>query len=258
MNLFLQARLTPLIVAHRGSSAHAPENTRAAFELAAEQHADAIELDVDLTRDGHVIVMHDATIDRTTTGHGRVNDLTLEELRRVDAGAWKGPQFASERVPLLSEVFEAVGQRLLIDIEIKSTSRRSNGIEQRVMELIGRYDLPDRVIISSFNPFVLIRVKRLELHLACGLIYSPDEPIYLRRAWVAPLIPGLSARYPHHSQVTASFVKKCHACGQRVGVWTVNDAATARAMTFAGVDGIIGDDPILLREALDPLTELTL
>ena len=90
MNLFLQPRSHPLVIAHRGSSAYAPENTLAAFQLAAEQGADAIELDVDLTRDGQVVVMHDATIDRTTDGHGRVGDLTLEEIRRADAGAWSG------------------------------------------------------------------------------------------------------------------------------------------------------------------------
>src|SRR5512143_1091036 len=119
MNLFLQPRSQPLVIAHRGSAAYAPENTLAAFQLAAEQGADAIELDVDLTRDGHMVIMHDATIDRTTDGHGRVGDLTLEELRRVDAGAWKDAAFQGERVPLLEEVFEAVGQRLLINVEIK-------------------------------------------------------------------------------------------------------------------------------------------
>src|SRR5512136_2618397 len=99
MNLFLQPRSQPLVIAHRGSSATGPENTLAAFQLAAEQEADAIELDVDLTRDGQVIVMHDATIDRTTDGHGHVTDLTLDEIRRVDAGAWKSAEFKGERVP---------------------------------------------------------------------------------------------------------------------------------------------------------------
>ncbi len=253
MNLFLQARPAPLVIAHRGSSAQAPENTLAAFRLAADQHADAIELDVDLTRDGQAIVMHDATIDRTTDGHGRVNDLTREELRRVDAGSWKGAAFAGERVPLLAEVFEAAGPRLLINIEIKSTALRSNGIEAKVAELIRRYDLLERVIISSFNPLALIRVKRLEPRLACGLLYSPDEPIYLRHAWLAPLIPGLEARHPQHSQVTAAYVEKYHARHQRINVWTVNDPTAVRTMTFARVDGIIGDDPVVIRETLENL-----
>jgi glycerophosphoryl diester phosphodiesterase len=251
MNLFLQPRSTPLIIAHRGSSAHAPENTLAAFRLAAEQHADAIELDVDLTRDGHVVVMHDATIDRTTNGQGCVTDLTLEEIRRVDAGSWKGAQFAGECVPLLSEVFEAVGQQLLINIEIKGMTLRSTGLEARVIDVIKRYDFFERIIISSFNPLALLRVKRLEPRVACGLLFAPGEPMYLRRAWLAPLIPSLNARHPHHSQVTPAFVEKYHARGQYLYVWTINDVVTARAMTFARVDGIIGDNPVLIRKALE-------
>ncbi len=251
MNLFLQPRSQPLVIAHRGSAAHAPENTLAAFRLAVEQNADAIELDVDLTRDGFVVVMHDAAIDRTTDGQGRVADLTLAEIRRADAGAWKGAVFTGERVPLLEEVFEAVGQRVLINVEIKGMSPRGTGLEARVAALIEKHGLIDRVIISSFNPFALRRVKRAHPRLACGLIYAPDLPIFLRDAWLAPLIPGLNARHPHHSQVNRAVVGQFHARGLAVNVWTVNQAGVARAMVEAGVDGLIGDDPILIRETLE-------
>ena len=253
MNLFLQPRSRPLVIAHRGSSAHAPENTLAAFQLAAEQGADAIELDVDLTRDGQAIIMHDATIDRTTDGSGAVNALTLEEIRRVDAGAWKDAAFKGERVPLLDEVFAMVGQRVLINVEVKSTSLRSNGVEASVAALVQQHNLFERVIVSSFNPFALRRIKQIEPRLACGLLYAPDLPIYLRRAWLAPLVPHLDARHPHHSQVSQALVAKWHARGQRVNVWTVNDAATLRAMAQVGVDGIIGDDPLLMRRLLEPI-----
>ncbi len=252
MNLFLQPRSQPLIIAHRGSSATAPENTLAAFQLAAEQEADAIELDVDLTRDGHVIVMHDATIDRTTDGHGRVADLTLDEVRRADAGAWKDAAFKGEHVPLLEEVFEAVGQRLLINVEIKDMSLLGTGVEAQVAALIEKYDLLDRVILSSFNPLALRRAKYVNPRLACGLLVAPDLPIFLRAAWLAPLVPGLNARHPHHAQVNKTVVDHFHAQGLVVNVWTVNQAGTARAMVQAGVDGLIGDDPILIREAVEP------
>ena len=252
MNLFLQPRSQPLVIAHRGASAYAPENTLAAFKLAAEQEADAIELDVDLTHDGHVVVMHDATIDRTTDGHGRLSDLTLEEIRRVDAGAWKSAEFKGERVPLLEEVLEAVGQRLLINIELKGMSLRGTGLEAKVAALIAQHDLIDRVIISSFNPFALRRVKRVNPYLACGLIHSPDLPIFLRNAWLAPLIPGLNARHPHHSQVSKAIVDRFHAQGLVVSAWTINQAGIARSMIQAGVDGMFGDDPVLLRETLEP------
>jgi glycerophosphoryl diester phosphodiesterase len=252
MNLFLQPRSHPLVVAHRGSSAYAPENTLAAFNLAAEQGADAVELDVDLTRDGQVIVLHDATIDRTTNGQGRVADLTLEEIRRVDAGAWKDAAFKDERVPLLQEVLEAVGQRLLINIEIKGKSLRNHGVEAQVAALIEQHGLIDRVIISSFNPFALRRIKQIEPRLACGLLYAPDLPIFLRHAWLASLIPNLNARHPHHSQVTRAKVDQFHAQGLAVNVWTVNQAGLALEMEQAGVDGIIGDDPVLILQALKP------
>ncbi len=254
MSLFLQPRSQPLLIAHRGSSAYAPENTLAAFQLAAEQEADAVELDVDLTRDGHVVVMHDATIDRTTDGHGRVTDLTLVEIREVDAGAWKAAEFDGERVPLLEEVFEAVGQRVLINVEIKGMSPRGNGIEAKVAALIDKHHLIDRVIISSFNPFVLWRAKHINPRLACGLITAPDLPIFLRDAWLAALIPGLNARHPHHSQVNPAAVDRFHARGLAVNVWTVNQAGIALAMAQAGVDGLMGDDPILIREVLEPLS----
>jgi len=249
MNLFLQPRTQPLIIAHRGSSAYAPENTLAAFQLAAEQGADAIELDVDLTRDGYAIVMHDATIDRTTDGTGAVHDLTLEEIQRVDAGVWKAAAFKGERVPLLAAVFAVAGQRVLINVEVKSMALRSNGVEAKVAALVQQYDLCDRVIISSFNPLALRRIKQIEPRLACGLLYAPDLPIVLRQAWLAPLTPHLDARHPHHSQVNAALVEQWHARGQRVNVWTVNEAATVHAMVQTGVDGIIGDDPVLLRNA---------
>src|SRR5512134_2899743 len=98
-NLFLQNRSTPLIIAHRGSSTHAPENTLAAFVLAADQGADAIELDVTLTRDGQVVVIHDDTLERTTNGHGRIDQLLYAQVAQVDAGAKFDPKFAGERVP---------------------------------------------------------------------------------------------------------------------------------------------------------------
>jgi glycerophosphoryl diester phosphodiesterase len=252
MNLFLQPRSQPLVIAHRGSSAFAPENTLAAFRLAAEQEADAIELDVDLTRDGHVIVLHDATIDRTTDGHGRVVDLTLDEIRRVDAGAWKSAEFKGQRVPLLEEVFEAVGRWLLINVEIKDMSLRGHGLEEKVAALIAKHDLIERVIISSFNPLALRRIKRVDARLACGLLVAPDLPIFLREAWLAPLIPHLDARHPHHAQVDKAAIDRWHVQGLFVNVWTANQAGTVRAMIKAGVDGIIGDDPVLIRETLEP------
>ncbi len=255
MNRFLQPRTQPLIIAHRGSSTHAPENTLAAFALAADQGADAIELDVTLTRDGQVVVIHDDTLDRTTNGHGRVDQLPYAEVAQVDAGAKFNPKFAGERMPLLSQVFETVGQRVLINVEIKSTTVRSTGLEARVIDLIRRHGLIERVLVSSFNPLALITIKRAEPRLACGLLYSPDEPIYLSRAWLAPLIPNLNARHPRANTVTADVVKQIHARGQKINVWTVLEPAEVKTLTAIGVDGLIGNDPVMMSDVLKKLPE---
>ena len=156
----------------------------------------------DLTRDGHVVVMHDATIDRTTDGQGRVDRSDAGGDRQVDAGAWKSAEFKGEHVPLLEEVFEAVGQRVLINVEIKSTTLRGNGLEAKVSALIreARSDRSsDHLVVQSARPAT---VKQIDARLACGLLYSPDQPIYLRDAWLAPLIPHLNARHPHRSPST--------------------------------------------------------
>ncbi len=250
MNLFLQSRVQPLIIAHRGSSAHAPENTLAAFTLAADQGADAIELDVTLTRDGQVVVIHDDTLDRTTNGTGRVDRLLYAEVAQYDAGVKFNGKFTGECVPLLSQVFDAVGQRVLINVEIKSTTVRSTGLESKVIDLIRRHGLIERTIVSSFNPLTLITIKRAEPRLACGLLYSPDEPIYLSRAWLAPLIPNLDARHPRADTVTAEVVKQVHARNQQINVWTILDPADVKTLTAASVDGLIGNDPVMMRNTL--------
>lgn len=248
MNLFLQPRSMPLAIAHRGTSAHAPENTLAAFVLAADQKADAIELDAKVTKDGHVVVMHDPTIDRTTNGHGSVSALTLAEIRQYDAGCKFGSLDTGERVPLLEEVFEAVGQRLLINVELTNYTSKDDSLEEKVVELIKQHDLFDRVLLSSFNPLSLRKVKLIEPRLACGVLYQP-----LRPAWLTPLIPHLEAHHPYFVLANPLCVKWRHWRKQKVNTWTVNDADTVRAVARAGVDGIIGDNPVMIRATLEEM-----
>jgi glycerophosphoryl diester phosphodiesterase len=263
MNLFLQPRSTPLVLAHRGASMFAPENTLAAFTLAADQGADGIELDAKLTRDGAIVVMHDPTVDRTTDGHGRVSNLTLSQIKslkikRLEAerqlrastakvDALKG---AEETVPLLSEVLDAVASRLIINIELTNYTSKRDGLEAKVIDLIQQRDLIDRVMVSSFNPFSLRHVKSIEPRIVCGLLYSPDMPIYLRCAWLAPIIPHLEAHHPHYKQVDSKYVARLHARSQKVNVWTANDIEAIRAAIEFGVDGIMGDDPVLIRDCV--------
>jgi glycerophosphoryl diester phosphodiesterase len=140
----------------------------------------------------------------------------------------------------------------LINVELKGMALHGTGLEEKVAALIERHNLIDRVILSSFNPFALRRAKQIDSRLACGLLVAPDLSIFLRKAWLAPLIPRLNARHPHHSQVTRAMVDQFHAQGVTVNAWTINQAGIARAMVQAGVDGLIGDDPVLIRETVEP------
>ena len=248
MNAFLRQDSDPLNLAHRGASAYAPENTLAAFRLAAEMGADGIELDAKLSRDGVVVIMHDATVDRTTDGKGRVSDLALVELKRLDAGARFHARFAGERIPTLDEVFDAVGDRLLINIELTNYASRGDDLELKVLELIAQRGLEDRVMVSSFHPLSLRKVKQAAPRVVCGLLYSANSPIYLRQTWGAPLIPDLEARHPDYKLVDSDFVRRYHARGQKVNVWTVNDEADMRRMIEFGVDAIMTDKPLVLQK----------
>ncbi len=247
MNTFLEYRPYPLNLAHRGASAYAPENTLAAFRLAAELGADGIELDTKLSRDGVVVVVHDATVDRTTNGSGRVSDLTLAELKRLDAGAVFGPKFAGERIPTLEDVIDAVGDRLLINFELANYASRGDGLELKVVESIVERGLTERTMVSSFNPLGLRQVKRAAPRVVCGLLTRPGLKFTLRRLFLAPLIPGLDARHPQHVMIDAAFVRRVHARGQKVNTWTVNDEADMRRMIELGVDSIMTNRPDVLQ-----------
>src|SRR2546422_1547564 len=152
MNRWLESTRC-LVIAHRGASAAAPENTLAAFHLAADLGADGIELDVRGTADGQLVVLHDASVNRTTDGTGRVAALTLDQLRRVDAGKKFGPSFRGERIPLLSQVFEVVAGRLLGGIEIKA-----GGVEGAGLGLLRRRRMAESVGMSSFDSKVVARI----------------------------------------------------------------------------------------------------
>ncbi len=224
----------------------------AAFEKAAALGADGIEFDVHLSADGVPVVIHDASVDATTDGSGPVAALTLAQLKRLDAGAYFSPQFAGETIPTLEETLAAFGSRLLLNIELKSVSLRDNGLERASLDQIAQHDLSEQVLISSFNPFALRRVKRLAPHILTGLLYAPDLPIPLRRAWLACIAPH-EARHPQHTMVDAQYVAWARARGYRVHPWTVDDADEMTRLIDLGVDAIITNHPDLLHNLLaDP------
>lgn len=226
----------PLVFGHRGARAYAPMNTLPAFELAADQGAHGIELDVHRTRDGHLVIVHDFTVDSTTNGRGRVSEMSLHELKTLDAGSWFGPAFAGVQLPTLDEVFAAVGRRVLVNVEIKTEFTESNGLEEAVAACIARHQMQERVLVSSFHPRALARFRAVLPDVPLGYLYEgesttlPAEAIY-------------EAYHPHHKLLTPRLVEQCRHHRQMLNVWTINDPARAIALLAMGVQGIITDAP---------------
>ena len=239
----------PLILAHRGASRSAPENTLAAFRLAPHLGADGIELDVQLSKDGEVVVIHDSTVDKTTDGHGRVEDLTLAELESLDAGSWYAAEFAGERIPTLARVLQELGPRLVFNIELKPATLFGDRLAAEVIRLVEDAALVERVIISSFNPLALWRVRRLSPHISTGLLYAPDSPLHLRRRWLQPLARP-AALHPRWDTLDGPGVAAAHRRGLAVRPWTCDDPDGLRRLIGWGVDAIITNVPDRARALL--------
>ena len=243
-------RSTPLLVAHRGLSARFPENTMAAFTAAADEGAAMLELDVGLSADGALVVLHDATLDRTTSGQGPLSQLPLDRLQRLDAGSWFDPRFAAERLPTLQQVFEALGDRIAINVEIKPEAVSSvveGGIEEKVVALARHQGLQSRVVVSSFEPAAVARVKRLAPEIRGAVLYHHEmdfDPAQLAALFRAD---GLHVNKRH---VTAEIVGKLHAAGLYVGVYTANEPEDLRRLVAMGVDAIFTDDVTASRQVL--------
>jgi len=242
-------RARPLNLGHRGASHSAPENTLAAFERARGLGAEGVELDVMLSADGELIVMHDAHTERTTDGQGLVKDLTLAQIKALDAGARFGPAFSGERVPTLREVLEWAGQDMLLNIELKALTLRSDGLEKKVVTLVREVGLQGRVILSSFNPVSLLRVKQLAPELNTGLLYASNLPAPLRRAWLRPLARP-TALHPHWSMVSDPYLTWARHKGYRVNVWTPDEMHDLQHMIDLRVDAIITNRPDTLAALL--------
>jgi glycerophosphoryl diester phosphodiesterase len=239
----------PSIFAHRGSKIHAPENTLAAFDLAITQKADAIELDVKLSADGHVVVMHDSTVDRTTDGTGKVSHLPLSALKELDAGSYFDIAFRGEAIPTLEEVLDAVGRRVPINIELTNYASPTDHLPAKAAEQVIRHGLERQVMFSSFNPLALLRVRRYLPKVPIGLLGLAGVAGVWTRTRVASLVPH-EALHPWVGDVNETLIKVTHSRGRRLHVYTVNDPEQMRRLFSWGADGIFTDDPILARETL--------
>jgi glycerophosphoryl diester phosphodiesterase len=243
---------SPRIFAHRGAKSVAPENTLPAFEAALEIGVDGIELDVHCAKDGELVVIHDFRVDATTNGQGPVADFTATELAKLDAGRKFNPSFAGVGVPTLAQVLDLIGNRSVINIEIKSQDIQTGGNQvEPLLALIAERNLYDRVLVSSFNPVSLIKVRSLDKRVDIGVLHGRDLPLFLRIAWTSNIIAP-QALHPHHTCVDAAYMAWAHERNLDVNTWTVNDLDEARRLVELGVSSIMSDVPDQLIATLFP------
>lgn len=292
--VFASVKKPVTIIAHRGFSGVAPENSLAAFQKAIDIGADMIEFDVMMSKDGEVIVMHDDTLDRTTTGKGPVKNFTLSQLKTLDIGSWFAPQFKDEKVPTLREVLEMAKGKIKVNIEIKMSSvdpfTKRNGIEEKIANLVRHYGMSKDTMISSFSPIAIQRVKEFAPEITGALLYH-DILGFLQRfnfkTQFAPkkvasqqlsgsnllsfklgFRPNLTAKSPLNllrpinadainpdfKALKPDWIHQVHEARKTVNTYTVNKEKDMKRLINMGVDGIITDYPNRLIKYLTALS----
>ena len=236
-----------IVLGHRGASADAPENTLKAFRLARAQGADGVELDVMRCATGEVVVFHDDDLSRLGGGTAR------DQVRAMPWDALRERSVGGEPIPLLGEVLEETAP-MKVNVELKSAPSwgaraRDSGLPIAVAELILHHRAQSRVLVSSFDPLLLLRFRRLAHGVPIAMLFAHDQARPLRDAWAAPLLRP-SAVHPEAAMVDAISVEKWHAEGRQVNVWTVDDPAELRCMAALGVDGVITNRPGEARRVL--------
>ena len=230
-------------IAHRGFSGKYPENTLLAFEKAIEAGADGIENDVHLTRDGEIVVIHDELVDRTTNGKGLVKDMAYDELNKLDA-SYKFSEYGVQRIPTLREYLDLVKNTDLIsNIELKTGVFEYPGIEKKVYDMLREYDMVDRVIISSFNHYSVMRMKALDPGIKCG---------FLTESWIINAGEyvsrhGVECYHPFFKSMTSEYVTELKKHGVEINTWTVNEDVDIQEMIEVGVDSVITNYPDKLK-----------
>jgi glycerophosphoryl diester phosphodiesterase len=249
---FMQPGGRARVIAHRGFSGVAPENTMAAFRKAIDVGADMFELDVLLSKDGQVVVIHDDTLDRTTNGEGLVSEHSLEELRALDAGSWFDPEFAGEAIPTLKETLELARGHILVNIEIKTeavTDRARGGIVDKTLGLVRRLDMMDQIVISSFDPRALAYARELEPGVKTASLFNAELQEGLSPEEVMAEVTSNGFNLSR-KQVDASIIEACHRLERPVAVYTVNEVDEMERVLDLGVDAIFTDQPDRLLEVL--------
>ncbi len=237
----------PWVIAHRGASGYAPENTLAAFQRAVELGAGFIETDLHLTRDARFVALHDDTLDRTTSGHGAVQDFSLAELRELDAGLWFDRPFSGERIPTIEEVL-AFSQKHDVIFYLDAKYNPAWGMHHALVGALRDAQNTARTIVLSADPSVLESLRRLDPSVMTGLLFAEGEG----NAVKASLDAGARQLCPRAALVTRELVEQAHRSDLSVAAWTANEPEEMRSLIAAGVDGIMTDFPDRLRAILEP------
>ena len=237
---------TPWIIGHRGYPAKYPENTLAAYQASIAAGAIMIELDVMLSRDRKLVVIHDATLERTTNGRGAVADFTLAELKRLDAGSWYDEEFADQKLPQLSEVLDLVNDRAYVNIEIKSNAYESHhppdAVEKQVVELLRQKKLLDSGMISSFDVNILEQIASMKA--APAIAFISNQPANKNTVKMCTRL-NVFSWHPDNKIVTPKQVDMMHANGIKVFPYNVDTLEDYIVMRDMKVDGVITNDPAL-------------
>ncbi len=241
-------RTKPMIIAHRGLSGYYPENTLLAFQEALKLPIDAVEFDVRRTKDGVLVVIHDETVDRTTNGSGYVGSFTLDEINKLDAGSWKGKEFAETHITSLDETLEVLDRQSVLVIEIKEP-----GTESQIIETVKRYNALEWINLVSFHANAIASAKKIEPHISCALIggksIGASDNTFFDFVH-ATLGCDANSVMVHYSTLTPKRVHYCHKRFLSVGTWTVDDKNLAERLILMGVDAIASNYPDVMLEAM--------
>ncbi|MFY0683940.1 MAG: hypothetical protein JXR20_05255 [Balneola sp.] len=244
-----------IVIAHRGASGYYPENTMSAFKAAIEMKADMIELDVLLSKDNVPIVFHDEKLDKKTNGEGLVQNLTLSELQKLDAGLWFDKKFEGEKIPTLREVLEYCRNKILVNVEIKTEAVSENehgGVEERVMNIIKDLGVEEQIIISSFDYRVIERITKSNSKIRTALLYEKKQskkrsPVDLVKDY------QVDAFNFNIRQLNDDWASQLNYSEIPFFIYTVNDEEKMRKVMEAGAKGIFSDKPDLLKKVADQI-----
>ncbi|MFW9916977.1 MAG: glycerophosphodiester phosphodiesterase [Candidatus Thorarchaeota archaeon] len=235
------------MIAHRGASGWAPENTLPAFQKAVELEADMIEFDIQLSADRHIVVIHDKTVDRTTNGTGKVAEKPFAELRQLDAGAWFAPNFTGTRIPTLREVLSTISDSIQLNIELKHFDPGSNLFEQDVAAIVTEFDLLNRAIFAARHPESITRLKALLPRIDCVLLQKERT----EDAYVGALLKlNLKTAQIRRRSMNQAFINRLHEHKILVNLFYADDAEEMREFITMGIDGILTNYPDRLRKVM--------